>query len=191
MIGLRETITQLRPWAARDIAHVIIDTPAGSRNKYKFDRGSGLFMLSRILPEGLHFPCEFGSIPGTQGEDGDALDIAVLGIEPSFVGCLMSVRPLGVIKAVQWERRRRVQNDRLIAVPVTPVNRPAANHLADIDKQRLADLENFFRSYNRAQGRRFEIRGRRGRQEALRLIRASVIPRDAASVANRGFDALP
>jgi inorganic pyrophosphatase len=184
MINLRDTITEIRPWAGRDLANVIIDTPAGSRNKYKFDRASGLFMLSRMLPEGLHFPCEFGSIPGTQGEDGDALDVAVLGTEPTFVGCLMSVRPLGVIKAVQWERHRRVQNDRLVAVPVTPVNRPRARRLADIDKRRLADLEQFFRAYNLAQGRRFEICGRQGRREALRLIRAST-PAPEASPSHR------
>jgi inorganic pyrophosphatase len=182
MISLRETIIKIRPWAASGLARVMIDTPAGSRNKYKFDRESGLFTLSRILPEGLHFPCEFGSIPGTQGEDGDALDMAVLGTEPTFVGCLLSVRPVGVIKAAQWEGRRRVQNDRLLGVPVTPVNRPRALRLSDIDQRRLADLEQFFRAYNLAQGRRFEICGRRGRQEALRLIRAGIISEGAATL---------
>jgi inorganic pyrophosphatase len=182
MRTLQNAISELGPWAARELVNVIIDTPAGSRNKYKWDSDSGLFKLSRILPEGLHFPCDFGSIPGTRGEDGDALDVAVLNIAPSFVGCLMTVRPLGVIKAVQWERRRRIQNDRLVAVPVTPVNRPRAHRLSDIDQQRLTDLEQFFSAYNRAQGRRFEIVGRQGRQPALRLIEASIAcaDRDAA-----------
>jgi inorganic pyrophosphatase len=175
MTSHQATIEALGPWAAaREIINVIIDTPGGSRNKYKFDRPSGLFKLSRILPEGLHFPCDFGFIPGTLGEDGDALDVAVLSNTSSFVGCLMSVRPLGVIKALQWEKRRRIQNDRLIALPVTPVNRPRAHRLGDIDRERLASLEQFFCAYNRAQGRRFEITGRQGRQAALNLVRANI-----------------
>ena len=161
----------MTPWAARGLINVIVDTPAGSRNKYKLDEELGIFKLSRMLPQGLHFPCEFGFIPGTHGEDGDALDVAVLEIEPTFVGCLLSVRPLGIIRAVQWEGRKAVRNDRLIGVPVTPVNRSRARTLADIDTQRLAGLENFFTSYNRAQGRRFEVRGRLGAQAAMRIIR--------------------
>jgi len=112
--------------------------------------------------------------PGTRGEDGDALDVAVLCSASSFVGCLMTVRPVGVIKAVQWEKRQRIQNDRLIAVPVTPVNRPRARRLADIDPERLSALEQFFCAYNRAQGRRFEITGRQSKQAALRLIQANL-----------------
>jgi inorganic pyrophosphatase len=157
------------------LINVIIDTPAGSQNKYKFDTASGLFKLSRMLPDGLHFPCNFGFIPGTRGEDGDALDVAILNVAPSFVGCLMTARPLGVIKAVQWEKRRRVQNDRLIAVAVTPVNRPRTRSLGEIERHRIEDLEQFFSAYNRAQGRRFEIVGRQGREGALRLIRTCAL----------------
>jgi inorganic pyrophosphatase len=167
-------IDAMGPWAAGQLVNVIVDTPAGSRNKYKFDRDSGLFKLSRILPEGLHFPCDFGSIPGTRAEDGDALDVAVFNTAPSFVGCLMTVRPLGVIKAAQWEKRRRIQNDRLIGVPVTAVNRPRARQLRDIDREWVDGLEQFFSAYNRAQGRRFEITGRQGRIAALRLIRGNL-----------------
>ncbi len=53
-------LSRMKPWAARDVVNVIIDTPAGSRNKYKFDPGTGLFKLSRMLPQGLHFPGQFG-----------------------------------------------------------------------------------------------------------------------------------
>ncbi len=176
MTSLRNAMSALGPWARHELIHVIIDTPAGSRNKFKFDSESGLFKLSRILPKGHHFPCEFGSIPGTRGEDGDALDVAVLNMEASFVGCLVTARPIGVIKAVQWEQRRRIQNDRLIAVPVTPVNRPQARRLSDIDREQLDGFEQFCEAYNRAQGRRFEITGRQGPQAALRLIRASIAP---------------
>jgi inorganic pyrophosphatase len=169
------TVFKQDPWVSSRLIKVIIDTPAGSQNKYKFDTASGLFKLSRMLPDGLHFPCNFGFIPGTRGEDGDALDVAILNVAPSFVGCLMTARPLGVIKAVQWEKRRRVQNDRLIAVAVTPVNRPRTRSLGEIERHRIEDLEQFFSAYNRAQGRRFEIVGRQGHEGALRLIRTGAL----------------
>ena len=57
-------IASIPPLAAGGLVHAIIDTPRGSRSKYKFDKASGLFKLSRILPAGMHFPCDFGFIPG-------------------------------------------------------------------------------------------------------------------------------
>ena len=163
-------------FATRELVNVIIDTPEGSRNKYKWDARSGLFKLSRILPEGLHFPCDFGFIPGTRGADGDAVDVAVLGHGTSFVGCLMAVRLLGIINAVQSEKGRRIRNDRLIGVAVTPVNRPRARRLTDLDKQFLTALEQFFTAYNHAQGRPFTILGRQGRRAALRAVHTHVAP---------------
>jgi len=64
------------------LVRVIIDTPRGSRNKYKFDEELGLFKLSRVLPAGMSFPFDFGSIPNTRAEDGDALDVLVLNEVP-------------------------------------------------------------------------------------------------------------
>jgi hypothetical protein len=83
-----------------------------SRNKYKFGVDLGLSKLSRVLPEGLHFPYDFGFIPGTSGDDGDALDVVAITDTPSFVGCLMSVRLIGVIAAKQTGKRNTVRSDR-------------------------------------------------------------------------------
>ena len=87
------------PRAGGRLVNAVIDTPRGSGNKYKYDPELGLFRLSRILPRGMHFPFDFGFIPGTCGEDGDALDLMVLNEEPAFVGCLMKVALLGVLRA--------------------------------------------------------------------------------------------
>jgi inorganic pyrophosphatase len=105
------------------LVRVIVDTPAGSRNKYKFDPELGIFKISRILPAGMAFPFDFGSIPGTRAEDGDALDVMVLTDAPLFVGCLVHVRLIGVIRATQTERRTSIRNDRLVASIETPVNK--------------------------------------------------------------------
>jgi inorganic pyrophosphatase len=150
---------------------VIIDTPAGSRNKYKFDEVLRLFRISRVLPHGMVFPHDFGSIPGTCAEDGDPLDALVLGLGATFPGCLVHVRLIGVLKAYQLERGKRIQNDRLLATAVTPVNDPAARSLQDLDPEHLRNLEEFFVSYNRAQGRKFHITGRGTPQTAQTLLK--------------------
>jgi inorganic pyrophosphatase len=169
------------PVAARSadgLVHVIVDTPQGSGNKYKYDEETGLFKLSRMLPDGLHFPCDFGSIPGTIAEDGDALDVIVLSKAALFVGCLLSVKLIGIIRAIQTEAKRRVRNDRLVAVPVTPVNQPAFNEIAEVPRNRIADIEQFFVAYNSAQGRPFRITGRQAAASAERALRRALKAHD-------------
>ena len=155
------------------LVNVIIDTPRGSRNKYKFDQSLCCFKLSRILPAGHSFPFDFGSIPGTRADDGDALDVLVLMEEPTFPGCLLTVRLIGVITARQTERGRTIRNDRLIGVPRTPVNEPELSSVRELAATRLDEIERFFKAYNLAQGRRFTPTGRLGPRKALRLVDAA------------------
>jgi inorganic pyrophosphatase len=145
---------------------VVIDTPAGSRNKYKFDESTGLFRVARVLPLGLAFPHDFGSIPRTCAEDGDPLDVMVLELAPCFPGCLVTVRLIGELRCIQRERGKRIRNDRLIAVAHTPVNEPRLKELAELDPQHLRAIEHFFTSYNQAQGRDFRVTGRTGARAA-------------------------
>src|ERR671932_1198574 len=83
---------------------VLIETPKGSRNKFKFDEQLGRFRLSGVLPMGAVFPFDFGFVPATLAEDGDPLDVLVLMDEPAFPGCLIPSRLLGAIEAEQTER---------------------------------------------------------------------------------------
>jgi inorganic pyrophosphatase len=156
--------------AGRGLVHMIVDSPKGSRNKYKYDERLEHFRLSRVLPAGMQFPYDFGFIPGTAGEDGDALDVIAITESGSFAGCLMAVRLIGVIAAEQTDRRSSLRNDRLVAVPVTPVNKPSVRRIQDLPAAHLHELEQFFVSYNRIQGRRFEIIGRVGPRAAERAL---------------------
>lgn len=167
-------LERVPPRASRSHVHVLIDTPAGSANKYKLDEECGLFRVSRRLPEGMVFPHNFGSIPGTRAADGDALDVLVLGLPPAFPGCLITARLIGVLQASQVESGKSVRNDRLIGVGETPVNRSSMRHLSDLPAQQLADIENFFRSYNAAQGREFSITGRNGPSAAEAALRRAI-----------------
>jgi inorganic pyrophosphatase len=153
---------------------VIVDTPAGSRNKYKYDPELLMFRISRILPEGSVFPYDFGFVPGTCAEDGDPIDVTVLGLAPSFPGCLVTARLLGVLRARQLERRRQIRNDRLIAVAETEVNHSELVGLHSISPAQLRAIEHFFVSYNRFQGRDFRITGRGGTRMADALVTAAI-----------------
>jgi inorganic pyrophosphatase len=150
---------------------VLIDTPAGSRNKYKFDATLGVYRVSRMLPAGAIFPYDFGSIPRTCAEDGDALDVLVLGLAPTFPGCLVTARLLGLLRAQQVEHGRSIRNDRLIAVAETEVNSSPLRELSALQPQELRAIEHFFESYNRFQGRKFRISGRGGCQSAQAALR--------------------
>jgi inorganic pyrophosphatase len=149
---------------------VVIDTPRGSRNKFKYDDELNLFWLSKVLPLGSSFPYDFGFIPSTRAEDGDPLDVLVLMDEPAFSGSLVTVQLLGGIEAEQTEKGKTVRNDRLIATVETPYNRPDMHTLEDVGAARLDEIEHFFVSYNQAEGRQFQPVRRYGPDVAERIV---------------------
>ena len=163
--------------------HVVIETPAGSRNKYKYDQRLDIFRISRILPRGTVFPYDFGAIPGTRAEDGDALDVLVLHVAPAFPGCLVTVRLIGVLHAEQHEGGRVIQNDRLIGVADTTVNPARLGDLSELAAEDLRAIEHFFSSYNAFQGREFRIKSRGGGAEAMQTLERAI---EAHSAHNPG-----
>jgi inorganic pyrophosphatase len=150
--------------------NVVIDTPKQSRNKYKFDERRGLFLLSGVLPAGAVFPFDFGFVPGTEGGDGDPLDVLVLMEEPAFVGCLVPARPIGVIEAEQSEGGETERNDRLIAVAAASRNHRDIRSLDQVGENLVAEIEHFFVSYNETKGKRFRPLARSGPDRAKRLV---------------------
>jgi inorganic pyrophosphatase len=156
------------------LVHVVIDTPRGSGNKYKYDEALSVFRISRMLPAGMHFPYDFGSVPGTLAEDGDPLDVLVLLDSASFAGCLITVRLIGGLRVKQRERAGWIQNDRLIATPETPVNPAQTRSLRSLTPVRIGEIEHFFQSYNQAQGRELRIASRFGAGKANKILSDSI-----------------
>lgn len=151
--------------------HVIIETPKGSRNKFSYDEGHGLFKLGGVLPAGAVFPFDFGFIPSTIGGDGDPLDVLLLMDEPAFPGCLVPSRLVAVIEAEQTERDgERTRNDRLIAVAADSRAHKDVRTLADLNSTMLDEIEHFFVSYNEIKGKTFVPLGRFGPVKAARLV---------------------
>ncbi len=154
--------------------HVIVDTPQGSRNKFKYDEQLGLFKLGGVLPAGAVFPFDFGFVPATKGGDGDALDVLVLMDEPAFVGCLVEVRLLGVIEAEQTEKGETTRNDRLIGVATTARNHKGVRTLSQLHENLVAEIEHFFVSYNEMKGKVFTPLRRGGPERARNLVEEGV-----------------
>ena len=150
--------------------NVIIETPKGSRNKFKFDDDQRLFLLGSVLPVGASFPFDFGFVPSTLGEDGDPLDVLVLMDEPAFPGCLVPARLIGVIEAEQTDEGETERNDRLIAVAEQSHTHRNVHSLDQLSTNLLDEIEHFFASYNRIKGREFKPTGRHGPDRAEELI---------------------
>jgi inorganic pyrophosphatase len=164
------SFVDLSPFSKTGELHVIIDTPKGSRNKYKYDIGHNLFTLGGVLPAGAVFPFDFGYIPSTQGGDGDPLDVLVLMDEPAFVGCLVPARLLGVIQAEQTEDGKTTRNDRLIAVAANARDHGDLQSLDQLNDNLLQEIEHFFISYNSAKGKAFVPKGRFGPDKGKHVI---------------------
>jgi inorganic pyrophosphatase len=130
--------------------------------------------LSKLLPLGAAFPYDFGFVLSTKGEDGDPIDVLVLTEEAMFVGCVVPALLIGILKAEQTEKRKKVRNDRLIAVILTPYNPPPVESHDDLESQRLNEIEHFFVSCNEAEGRKFKSLGKRGPKEALAMLKAGL-----------------
>ena len=158
--------------AASGHLHVLVDTARGSAVKFKFDPGRGAFRISHVLPPGTVFPFDFGSVPSTAAEDGDPLDVLVLLEHPTFSGCLVPVRLVGVLEAKQTAKGRTLRNDRLIGVAAESRAYRDVRSLADVPGRLLDELEHFFVSYNEERGRKFRVLGRFGPARAKSLVEA-------------------
>jgi len=168
--------TRLRPFDRKQPGTVIavIETPGGSRNKFKFDPEFGFYALSGVLPEGMVFPHAFGFVPGTKAADGDPEDVLIIMDEPTFTGCVVPTRLLGVLEAEQTEKGKTERNDRLIAVAAERRDYSDAKSLDDLNSNMLKEIEQFFITYNKEKGRKFRALRMRGPKHALKLVKKSL-----------------
>jgi inorganic pyrophosphatase len=154
----------------RQVVRVIIETPKGSRNKYAFDQDEKAFVLKRVLPAGMAFPYDFGFVPSTLAEDGDPLDVLVLMDEPAFPGCLVKCRLVGVIEGEQEGKKKTLRNDRIVAVDIENHQWAHIEHVDDLGKQFVRELEEFFVNFHDLMGKKYRILDVRGPGQARRSV---------------------
>jgi inorganic pyrophosphatase len=153
--------------------NVAIETPRGSRNKLKYEPAKKMYSLSKILPEGMVFPYDFGFVPGTQAKDGDPLDVLILTDEPLFPGCLVDCTLVVVIELMQEESGSRERNDRLIAVAQASLLYADVKDLIGLNGVVLKQVEEFFVNYQRVRNIKVTILGRHGPDTAREILRRS------------------
>ena len=147
---------------------VVVETPQGSRNKYRVDSKSGRIRLDRMLFTSTVYPLDYGEIPGTLAEDGDPLDILVWLDEPTFPGCLVTVRPV----AVFWMSDERGPDAKLLSVAAHDIRKNRVRDLADVPRYLLNEIGHFFDIYKELEpGKSTDVRGWMDRAEAERLIK--------------------
>jgi inorganic pyrophosphatase len=149
---------------------VVIETPKGRRNKFKYLPESGLFSLSHVLPQGFNFPFDFGFVPSTLAEDGDPLDMIVLMDEPAHVGCLLRIRIIGVMRVQQTEKGKTVANDRLLGVTLQTFEYADVYSFEQLPKNFVNQIAEFLALYNKNAGKQDEVTGIEGAESALRLL---------------------
>ena len=140
---------------APDEITVIIEIPKGSNNKYEIDKETGMIGLDRVLFGDDLFPADYGFIPQTLWEDGDALDAYVLTTNNLFPGCVLTVRPVGIIRMIDGGEG----DDKLICVPTKDIRFKDIKDLSDVPQADVQALKSFLENYKKLQNIKVEITG--------------------------------
>ena len=150
---------------------VFVEIPEGSQNKYEFDEKLKVFKLDRTLHSPLHYPADYGHIPGTLCEDGDPLDVLVLVTEPTFPGCLIEARPIG---AIEMEDEKGL-DDKILAVPVHDPRFDHIKDIRDISQHTLKEITHFFEMYKALEPNKWvKIKGWLRAKEAKEKIKKAI-----------------
>jgi len=145
----------------------VIEIPKGSKMKYELDKDTGLLRVDRILHSAVHYPANYGFLPRTYCEDGDPLDVLVLGQEPVVPLCVMRARAIGVL-AMSDEKGR---DDKVIAVHVDDPEYEPYRDIAELPRHRLKELKRFFLDYKALENKVVNVEDLKGRARAEDIVR--------------------
>lgn len=144
----------------------IVEVPRGSRNKYEFDVSTSSIRLDRVLFSSVHYPTDYGFIPGTTGPDGDPLDVLVIVEEPTFPGCRVRGRVIGVLHMKDEEG----PDDKLLAVTSADPRFDGIDDIPDLQDHWLEEIENFFHIYKALENKETSVIGSGSAEEARAIV---------------------
>lgn len=150
-----------------EAVNAVIEVPKGCRNKYEYSKDAGVIKLDRVLFSPMHYPADYGFIPRSYFEDGDPLDILVIMTEPTFPGCVIAARPIGVFKMVD----KGEPDFKILAVPVDDPNFKDVKDLSDIPAHFPKEIAHFFMTYKALEGAVVTNDGWEGAEAAKQCIR--------------------
>lgn len=152
------------------IFDVIIEIPGGSRNKYEIDHNTGRIRLDRMLFTSTRYPWDYGYVDDTLGLDGDPLDVMVLLDEPTFPGCVVSVRAIGMFRMTD----EKGGDDKLLCVPAGDVRKEHLRDIHHVSEYDRLEIQHFFEVYKDLEpGKSVEGAAWVGRTEAEKEVKAS------------------
>ena len=149
-----------------EIVRMIVEIPQHSANKYEYDGNLGVFRLDRALYSPLHYPGDYGFIPGTLAEDKDPLDVLVLVQQPSYPGVMIEVRPVGVLNMVDSSEK----DQKVLAVPNRNPRYDQIHTMDQIFAHVKREIEHFFSIYKELEGKVTTMDGWGGPREARKAI---------------------
>jgi inorganic pyrophosphatase len=151
------------------VIRMIVEIPKNCSNKYEYDPESRTFRLDRPLYSPMHYPAEYGFIPGTIAEDGDPLDVLCLIDYPTFSGCLIEVRPLGILDLTD----QTTTDHKIVAVAVKDPRHERVKTIEDLPAHVIREFEHFFAIYKELEDKVVETHGWRSLENAFDVIKAS------------------
>jgi inorganic pyrophosphatase len=168
--------TAVNPWHdvelgdhIEDHFRAVVEIPKGSKIKYEVDKTTGLLYLDRVLHSAVHYPANYGFLPRTFCDDGDPLDVLVLGQEPVVPLCVLRARAIGVIGM----RDEKGQDDKIIAIHLDDPEYAHYRDVSELPPHRLRELERFFLDYKVLENKTVNLGHLAGRAEAEGVVRAA------------------
>jgi inorganic pyrophosphatase len=152
------------------IINVLIEIPAGSKNKYEFDKDMNAMALDRVLSSSVQYPYDYGFIPNTLGNDGDPLDGMVMMDQPTFPGCVIAARPIGMLEMIDGGDR----DEKILCVPDKDPRYSNVKSLKDVPQHRLDEISEFFKTYKNLEKKVTEILGWKDVDAVMPLVQECV-----------------
>jgi inorganic pyrophosphatase len=153
-----------------DEIFVVVEIPKGSRNKYEYNKDWNAIHLDRVLYSPLHYPGEYGLIPQTYYDDNDPLDAIIIMDEPTYPGCIIDARPIGLLKMLDSGDA----DDKVLCVPLNDPKYAEYKDLDDVPSHFLKETAHFFEVYKRLEGKETTIIGWEGADAAKRRIQYAI-----------------
>lgn len=148
------------------LINVLIEITAGSKNKYEFDKDLNAFALDRVLYSSVQYPYDYGFVPNTLADDGDPLDGMVLMDQPTFPGCVIAARPIGMLEMIDGGDR----DEKILCVPDKDPRYAEVKSLKDIPQHRLDEIAEFFKTYKNLEKKVTEILGWQDIDQVMPLV---------------------
>jgi inorganic pyrophosphatase len=158
------------PAGTKDVMNVIVEIPRFSKNKYEIDKETGIIALDRVMHTAQDYPFDYGFVPQTLFDDGDALDVVLLTTYPLLPGILVKARPVAIMEMIDGGDR----DDKVVAVPVDDPRFDEVQDLADLNQHFVKEMSHFFETYKKIQNKQVQVGAWHSKAEAEAAFEKSV-----------------